>query len=285
MTVSFRDLRYIRVPVADLDMAGSYASDILGLKLEDRSDTALYFRSDARNYALCYSTADEAGVALTVALRADLDAIAERLTAAGYAPDRLTEDACRARQIKAGIVAMAPNGVAVEIVWRPMTSGWPFHGTRLTGITGFQAVQLACTDIESNEAFWTDGIGAEVSDWAGQAVFLRIDDSHHRIALYPSPRDGLLGATWGVAETNDVMRNWYFLQARQQPIAHGPGRQPTSGAAFVTAKGPGDMLYSYATPMEAAPANGPRQFPDEALSHCAWGSPTDQPEFKGGQDR
>ena len=69
---------------------------------------------------------------------------------------------------------------------------------RDAGITGFQAVQLACTDITANETFWTEGLGARVSDWAGDATFLAIDAAHHRVALYPSERNGILGAVWAV---------------------------------------------------------------------------------------
>lgn len=284
MTFAYRDLRYIRVDVDDLDAASGFAAEIFGLQPADRSDRHARFRSDARNYALCYSTAGDGGaVALTVARSEDLDLAAERLEA--YGPRRLTGDEAAERQVKAGLAVTAPNGVTVELVWRPLTSGWRYHGPRDAGITGFQAVQLACTDIPANETFWTRGIGAEVSDWAGDAVFLRIDAAHHRIALYPSRRDGLLGATWAVEGINNVMQDWYFLQGRQMPIVHGPGRQPTSGAIFVTTRGPGDILYSYAAEIEEGPqiaARGPRQFADGALSHCAWGSPCTVREFMGG---
>ena len=288
MTAPFRDLRYLRLPVPSLDAAAEYGSDVLGLKLEDRTDAALYFRSDARNHALCY--VDGAGepvasVAVTVATRPELDAAKERLEAAGFAADWLDAESCAARQIKAGVTAAAPNGVMVDIVWRPMTSGWPFHGPRPTGIVGLQAVQMACTDIAANERFWTEGIGGTVSDWAGQAAFINIDGAHHRVALYPSARDGVLGISFGVETTDHVMRNWYFMQGRQLPVVHGPGRQPTSGAKFVSTRGVGDIVYTYATPMDAPEANGPRQFPDEALSHCAWGSPSTMPEFNGGADK
>ncbi|HEV7414837.1 MAG TPA: VOC family protein [Tianweitania sediminis] len=190
--------------------------------------------------------------------------------------------------MKAGIVVTAPNGVEVELVWRPMTSGWRYHGPRDAGITGFQAVQLACKDITRNEEFWVDGIGARVTDWAGDAAFLAIDDAHHRIALYPSDNDGILGAVWSVESINNVMQGWYHLQSHQLPIVHGPGRQPTSGAIFVTTKGPGGIFYTYAAETEEGPqikARGSRQFPAQALSHCSWGSPSSAPEFMGDQDQ
>lgn len=283
MPAPYRDLRYLRLPVPNLDAAADFGRDILGLQLEDQSDDALYFRSDARNHSLCFTAGGgAASVAITVAERSDLDSIFARLTNSGYTPDWLTAQDCALRQIKAGVSVAAPNGVNVDIVWRPLTSGWPFHGARATGTTGLQAVQMACTDIAANEAFWTNGLGGSVSDWAGQAAFINIDGAHHRIALYPSARDGILGVTYGVADTDHVMRNWYFMQGRQLSVAHGPGRQPTSGACFVSMQGVGGILYTYATQMGGVDPHGPRQFPDEALSHCAWGSPSLLAEFKGG---
>jgi len=284
MSVTYRDLRYLRVAVDDLAEASRFATEVFGLAPADRDQEHARFRSDARAYALCYTTAGEgAAVALTVASAADLDAAAARL--ATWSPRRLDAAEARTRQVKAGLAVTAPNGVAIEIVWRPLTSGWRYHGPRDAGITGFQAVQLASTDIAADEAFWTEGIGATVSDWVGDAAFLRIDDAHHRIALYPSSRDGILGATWAVEGVNNVMQGWYFLQGQQLPIVHGPGRSPASGAVFVTTRGPGALLYSYAAGMDEGAALAgrvPRQFPDTARSHCAWGSPATAREFMGG---
>lgn len=282
MSAPYRDLRYLRLPVPNLDAAVDFGREVLGLQLEEHKNDSLYFRSDARNHSLCFTaTGGAASIAITVAERADLDVIFARLDSAGHRPAWLTEPQAALRQIKAGVTVAAPNGVYVDIVWRPLTSGWPFHGARPTGMVGLQAVQMACTDVAANEMFWTKALGGTVSDWAGAAAFINIDGAHHRVALYPSRRDGVLGITFEVKDTDHVMRNWYFMQSRQLPVAHGPGRQPTSGASFVSMQGLGGILYSYATAMDEPGTNGPRQFPDEALSHCAWGSASQMDEFKG----
>lgn len=282
--MTYRDLRYLRVDVEDLEAASAFAADVFALMPMDRDDSRAMFRSDARNYALCCARGEGAAVALTVARPEDLDALSDRLAEAGHAATRLSAEACAARQVKEALAVSAPNGVTVEIVWRPLTSGWPYHGARDAGITDFAAVSLRCRDIAANEAFWVRGLGLRVSDYAGDAVFLALDEAHHRIALYPSDRDGLLGASWEVATRDHIMRNWYHLQSLQRPVVAGPGRQPTSGASFVTTQGPGGLLFSYIHGMEKGPqiaARGPRQFADTARSHCAWGSPTMQPEFQG----
>lgn len=289
MSIVFRDLRYLRVEVDDLDAAARFAGDIFGLQPADRSDRHAMFRSDSRNYAICFSRAgDGNAVALTVATAADLDAVEKQLIACGYKPRRLKASEAETRQAKQVLAVTAPNGVTVEIVWRPMTSGWRYHGPRDAGIVGLQAVSLASKDVAADEAFWTRGLGLRVSDWAGDAAYLALDDAHHRIALYPSERNALLGATWAVEGKDNIMVNWYFFQKAQVPIVAGPGRQAASNAMFVTTRGPAGLLMSYAAEMDEGPhiaVRGSRQFANSALSHCAWGSPTAQPEFLGGSDR
>ena len=286
MTVRYRDLRYLRVEVDDLDAATRFAADLFGLQLADRDDTHAMFRSDARNYSICFSRSkDGDAVALTVSEASDLEEMAERLKSEGYMARRLNAVQAAARQAEDILTVIAPNGVTVEIVWRPMTSGWRYHGPRDAGIVELQAVSLASSNIAADEAFWTRGLGLTVTDWVGDAAYLALDEAHHRIALYPSNRNGILGVTFGVEDKNHVMANWYFLQKAQVPVVAGPGRQPASNAMFVTARGPRGLLMSYAVEAECGShirERGPRQFPDVASSHCAWGSPTEQPEFLGG---
>jgi 2,3-dihydroxy-p-cumate/2,3-dihydroxybenzoate 3,4-dioxygenase len=286
MSVTYRDLRYLRVEVDDLDAATRFAAELFGLQPADRDDTHAMFRSDARNYAICFSRANEGeAVALTVATLAELDQVAERLKLNGYKSHRLDANAAAVRQAKEVLAVTAPNGVIVEIVWRPMTSGWRYHGPRDAGIVDLQSVSLVTTDIAADEAFWTEGLGLRVTDWAGDTAYLALDDMHHRVALYPSKRNGILGATWAVEGKDNVMTNWYFLQKAQAPIVAGPGHQPASNAMFLTTRGPRGLLMTYAAETDSGPhiaARGPRQFADSASSHCAWGSPTEQPEFLGG---
>jgi 2,3-dihydroxy-p-cumate/2,3-dihydroxybenzoate 3,4-dioxygenase len=275
--------------VDDLDAAARFATDVFGLQAGDRDEDHAMFRSDARNYSVCFSTGDEdEAVALTVASREDLDAVKTQLENAGYAPVFLSADEAAIRQSKSVLAVMAPNGVTVEIVWRPLQSGWRYHGPRDAGIVEFSSVQLACTDIAANEAFWTRGLGLRVSDWAGDTAYLALDDAHHRVVLYPSDRDCILGACWEVDEKDSVMRNWYFLQKSQLPVLAGPDRQAASGGIYVTTRGPRGLLMSYITEMEKGPqiaVRGPRQFANTARSHGIWGSITEEQEFLGGDTR
>ena len=173
MTYPYRDLRYLRVEVDDLDAAARFASELFGLQVADRTDRG-DVPLDARNYAICFSRpGDGEAVALTVAESADLDRLAERLTAAGHSPRRLDAAAAVARQAKEVLAVAAPNGVMIEIVWRPLASGWRYHGPRDAGIVELQAVSIASTDVAADEAFWTRGLGLTVADWQATPPTLR----------------------------------------------------------------------------------------------------------------
>lgn len=283
---SYRDLRYLRVGVETLDESRRFAAEVFGLQPAEAGDDFATFRSDWRNYSLFLAEGGtEEAVALTVGRATDLDEVEKRLTSAGHAPQRLSDEQAAARQCKAVLAVRAPNGVIVEIVWRPLESGWRYHGPRDAGITDLAAVQMACTDLPANERFWTEGLGLRVADWAGDTCYLALDEAHHRVALYPSARDGLLGAVWEVDGKDSLMRNWYHLQKSQLPIVAGPDRQAASGGIYVTTRAPGGLLMSYVTELDKGPelqARGPRQFADSAASHGMWGSVTEQPEFLGG---
>lgn len=284
--MKFQDIRYLRVAVDDLQEAKRFSGDLFGLQRSDENGSAARFRSDSRDYSLCFSSFDGGdAVALSVSDRDDLDTLESRLVTLGYRPRRLDEAEAEARGSRAVLAVEAPNGVTVELVWRPLTSGWRYHGPRDAGIVEFSGVQLACTDIAANEHLWTQGLGLRVSDWIGDAAFLALDEAHHRVALYPSERDGVLGATWAVESKDCLMVNWYALQKNQVEIMAGPDRQAASQAIYVTALGPGGLLMTYAAEMEEGPqiaARGPRQFAHGPGSHGVWGAPTKVPEFLTG---
>lgn len=127
-------------------------------------------------------------------------------------------------------------------------------------------------------------MSAKVSDWIGDAALLRIDEVHHKIALFPSTYAGVQHINFQTESHDDIMRSWYFLRDNNVRIAFGPGRHPTSGARFLYFYGPDDMIYEYSTGVRLITAEDersyvPRQFPKVKDSFCCWGSIPDITEF------
>ncbi|HEY0250773.1 MAG TPA: VOC family protein, partial [Kofleriaceae bacterium] len=115
------------------------------------------------------------------------------------------------------------------------------------------------------------------------APLLRLDAVHHRVALFPSTRQGFQHVNFQVTGIDDIMRSYYFLKSRNVKITFGPGRHPTSGAMFLYFLGPDDMIYEYSSGVRMITdekAYEPRRFPFATDSFCMWGAIPDIPEFK-----
>jgi 2,3-dihydroxy-p-cumate/2,3-dihydroxybenzoate 3,4-dioxygenase len=136
-------------------------------------------------------------------------------------------------------------------------------------------------DIEKDLSIWTGLLGAQVGDWAGEAAYLRFDGAHHRIALFPAAKPGILAVEYGVENVDLLMRNYYVLQQLQVPIMHGPGRRPASEQLFLTFAGPCGVHFGFVAEGLAADTRRPRQFPAGPAGLCGWGSECKIEEFSG----
>ena len=285
--IDLHDIRYVRLGTRDLEAATRYARELLGLELARSDAGAHYLRSDDRDHTLVYFEGDPADHVIGFGLdsSAELDHAASVLDNAGYQVRSGTAEQCEQRHVGAFINFKDPSGNSIDLVARPHHSGRRYFASRDAGITGFSHVGLCTTDAARDEAFWTTLLGARVSDRIGDAPLLRIDEVHHKIALFPSARNGVQHINHQVASIDDVMRAWYLLKSRGVRIVFGPGRHPTSGAVFLYFEGPDGMVYEYSTGVRhisAAdePFYQPRQFPRVNSSFCMWGAVPDIAEFR-----
>jgi 2,3-dihydroxy-p-cumate/2,3-dihydroxybenzoate 3,4-dioxygenase len=283
--IAIDQLRYVRQGTRDLQVAVDFALNVLGLQLVDRSDSAAYFRSDQRDHTLVYFLGEPAdrAVGFEIHGQAQFDAAIVVLSQRGFNVAIGTEMECAARRVRALASFRDPGGNVIELVLRPLNSGWRFFPTRNAGVVGLSGVALRSRDAPACELLWTTLFNGRISDWVGDAVFLRFDEAHHRVAYYPSTGSGILAIEFGVESVDLLMQNSYLLQSSQVRIVHGPGRRPTSNQLFLTFAGPDQTLFSFVAEGDriADEANHrPRQFPREHRSFCGWGSESEVPEFR-----
>ena len=281
--ITIEQLRYVRLGTADLKGAADFASRILGLQLVDRTETSAYFRSDYRDHTLVYVEGLDAGQAIGFELR-DPEALAHAeklLQGAGFATTRGDAEACAIRKVRQFVSFRMAGGYDIELVVRPLESGWRYHGPRDAGITGLEAIALRGVLDASDQQVWTRLLGGKVSDWVGEAAYIRFDEAHHRIAVHPSQEKGILSVEFGVEDVDLVMQNAYHLRGAQARIVDGPGRRTVSQQLFLSVAGPDGVNFSYVAEGErlAAPRRV-RQFPRKRESFCAWGSDTQIPEYQ-----
>jgi 2,3-dihydroxy-p-cumate/2,3-dihydroxybenzoate 3,4-dioxygenase len=282
--ITIDQLRYVRLGTRDLSAAVDFAERVLGLQLVSRSENTAYFRSDGRDYTLVFFLGEstESAVGFEIHGRAQFDAAVTELAQYGIEAAIGTEQACAARKVRALASFRDPDGIMIELVLRPLHSGWRYFPARDAGIVGLQGVALRSQNVPACEALWTTLFNGRVSDWVGEAAFLRFDQAHHRLAYYPSASRGILSIDFGVENVDLLMRNNYFLQSAQVKIVHGPGRRPTSNQIFLTFAGPDETLFSFVTEGDDImdeTTHRPRQFPRTGSSFCAWGSESDIGEF------
>jgi len=282
--IEIEQLRYVRLGTRNLPAAIDFAQRILGLQLIERTEEQATFRSDFRDHTLVYEAGDPAtqSIGLEVRTRAALERAVAALAANGITATPGDAAALARRKARDMASFRDHSGNRFELVVRPETSGWRYFPARDAGVTGLAAVALRTTANGDDEALWTTLFNGRVSDWVGDAAFIRFDDAHHRLALHPSARAGVLAIEYAVEGLNQVMQASYFLQSAQVKIVHGPGRRPSSDQIFLTFAGPDDMLFSYVAEgarIADESAHRPRQFPRKRESFCAWGSESTVPEF------
>jgi 2,3-dihydroxy-p-cumate/2,3-dihydroxybenzoate 3,4-dioxygenase len=285
--IDLHDIRYVRLGTRQLATANQYALEILGLEHARTEAGAHYFRSDQRDHTLVYFEGDPSDhtVGFEVRTSADLDKATALLSDAGIDVRAGTVEQCEQRHVQAFANFRDPSGNSIDLVVRPHHCGRRYFPARDAGITGFSHVGLCTTNAPRDEKFWTEVLGAQVSDRIGDAPLLRIDEVHHKVALFPAARNGVQHINHQVESIDDLMRAWYHLRNRGVRIVFGPGRHPTSGAMFLYFEGPDGMVYEYSTGVRhitAAdePFYQPRQFPRANESFCMWGSVPDIEEFR-----
>jgi 2,3-dihydroxy-p-cumate/2,3-dihydroxybenzoate 3,4-dioxygenase len=173
--VELEQLRYVRLVTDDLGGAADFAQRVLGLEPIDRNPELATFRSDFRDHTLAFTTGTHAvpSVGLEVRYSSDLDAALEGLHRLGLSAERGSADDCALRKVKDMIAFADFSGNRIELVVRPLNSGWRYFPSRDAGIKGLAGVMLRSVDVEKDLSLWSGVLGAHVSDWAGEAAYLR----------------------------------------------------------------------------------------------------------------
>jgi 2,3-dihydroxy-p-cumate/2,3-dihydroxybenzoate 3,4-dioxygenase len=286
-TVAIEKLCYVRLGVADLRQAIDFATRIVGLEPVEGPEGTAMFRSDYRDHTLVLYRSEAPQQALAIELRSEpvLETATARLREAGYAVATGDAAFCQARRVKAMASFRIRGGATIELVVRPLHSGWRYFPSRDAGIIEFFGVAFASTDVAADVRLWTSIFNGTVTDYVGDAVYIGIDEEHHRIAIHPSASDRLLEVQFRLESMHELMQNSYFLQSAQVAVAHGPGRRPTSRQVFISFKGPDPILFGFVAEGDKLLPDQdrvPRQFPRTPGSFCSWGSLSREPEFCGG---
>jgi len=281
--ISIAQVCYVRLGTSKLEESARFASEIIGLERVGGIDGEAAFRSDNMYHRICLTggAPEDQSIGVELSNESDFDAAKEALAAADLPIREADSDECKRRHVRRALITRDASGNEIDLVVRPAQSGRRYFPSRDAGITGFQGVGVRTTSLAKDLQFWTEILNARVCDRVGDITYLQIDDRHHRLALYPSKRKGILEVSLDVESFDCVMQGNYFMKDRQVKVLQGPGRETVSGQTFLRFQGPDGMMFSYVHGMEATGSRRPRQFNLGNESLCSWGSHcADVPELR-----
>jgi 2,3-dihydroxy-p-cumate/2,3-dihydroxybenzoate 3,4-dioxygenase len=280
--IDIEQLCYVRLGTQRIGEFARFADEVLGLERAGGAEGDIAFRANDLCQTLIFTlTADERAIGLELRNEAALLQARDALSAAGFPAREADSSECKRRNVRQALLTADASGNAIELVTRPARSGRRFFPSRDAGLVGFLGVGMRSTNIDGDIQFWTQLLNASVSDRVGSITYLQIDHFHHRIALYPSNKNGFLDIAFEVESLDCVMQSNYFLKDRQIKVLQGPGCETPSKQIFIRYKGPDDQMFSYGHGMSCSKDKlRPRQFRLDQRSLCSWGSEcSDIPEL------
>ncbi|MBA4222534.1 MAG: biphenyl 2,3-dioxygenase [Methylobacterium sp.] len=228
-------LGYLGVRSDKLADWGGFASGLLGMQLVDRGGKQRSFRMDDRKQRLLVS--DEPGETLAflgfeVSSASDLDDLAGRLEAAGFAVDRGSRNLADRRFVNDLIVVHDPAGNRVELFHgahvadTPFTPGRPISGFK-TGALGMGHAVLQVPSVERLLPFYRDVLGFSVSDYGltpYPLYFFHLNERHHSFAMIGTGRTGFHHFMVEFGSLDDVGQGYDLAGLDPDRIAYTLGR-------------------------------------------------------------
>ena len=260
------ELGYLGLGVRDVAAFETFATDILGLQPNGADeDGALFFRMDAHHHRFIVraSEADDlAFIGWEVANERALEALGERLAAAGTAVTRADEGDAKKRRVSGLIRFADPNGVACEAFFgarvltdKPFLSPRPISGFK-TGELGMGHLVLLADEFEKTQRFYCDVLGFRVTDFIhfpaapGVVVdigFLHCNPRHHTLAFIamPNPPKRMHHFMLQLRSLDDVGLTYSLCQERGVPIVSTLGRHTNDQMVSFYASTPAGFAVEY----------------------------------------
>ena len=248
------EIRYVGYGVADLAAEQAFYEDFWGLEPVATDDGMAWFKTQGHDehHVIRLRPAEENRVdviALAADSRADVDALCERVRAAGnrivFEPRELTTPGGGY-----GFRLFSPDGLELEISADVARGGsrelapWEGVPERISHIV------LHSPDHHALAQWFVDVLGFRVSDWLGDfMVFLRCNTAHHRLAILPGP-PCLNHVAYDMPSLDDMMRGIHRLKVKGVDIGWGPGRHTAGNNTFSYFVTPGGFTVEYTSELE-----------------------------------
>lgn len=262
MSAVIRGLGYVVVDATDLDAWERFATEIFGMAVAERTDDMLRLRIDEKCYRIDVRRADRDGVntiGWEVAGAAQVEEVAQRVEALGYAVKREDPSVAYRDRLVSGLVAFDdPDGIRLEVFYGFKEDKTVFvspTGARfITGNGGMGHVFQLVSDDKAFERLYFDGLGFRFSDYIDfgpvAATFTHCNPRHHSMAFasVPGVPTGLGHVMLEVDDIDAVGRAYHqVLEERKAPLAMTLGRHSNDDMISFYARTPSGFQLEYGT--------------------------------------
>ena len=248
------EIRYVGYAVPDLETERTFYREHWGLREVAERDGMVYFAAHGHDelYVVRLRQDDVKRIdviAFAADTRADVDALAEQVKAAGgriISPPKDLESFGGGY----GFRFFSPDGLVFEVS-SDVARGEKRELARWEGIpTKISHVVLHSPKHKEAVQFFQDALGFRLSDWLGDFMgFLRCNEWHHRLAVLPGP-PCLNHVAYDVKSVDDMMRGIARLKAQEIDIKWGPGRHTAGNNTFSYFCTPGGFAVEYTSELE-----------------------------------
>jgi 2,3-dihydroxy-p-cumate/2,3-dihydroxybenzoate 3,4-dioxygenase len=279
----YKKLGYVALNVTNLERALAFHQDTLGLYrnrlVTEPGPALMHSRNSWCDVALYEGAAPGLRrIAFEVEAPEQLAIARTHLEALGIA---MTDVPAESLHMFAQHEALRFNeprtGLKIELFAGADASVPAHDGGIETHISQIGHAVVYVTDAPALIAFFVEHLNFRVSDFVGDAAFLRCfpNPFHHSFAIVPGSENRLNHIDFLVDDLDDVGRALYRLKRQDVPIVFGPGRHPPSGSVFLYFTDPDGFTFEFSTGMEEFPEvapRAPRHLPREPDSLDYWGS-------------
>jgi catechol 2,3-dioxygenase len=236
---------HVALRLTDAESYARFATDALGLRQTERTDTAIFLAASEKHHELELLSGDRDGldhIGLEVESGEDLQALRADVERAGISCRSVSEG--EATGLGEAIRFTGPGGIGHEVYVGMPRQAASFLGYTQRPVRRFGHLTLGSADHQSVEAFWIEVLGFRVSDRLGAVAWLRCDSDHHGLAITPGPAGAKLHhQAWQTQDLGTLGSYCDELAHRGHalkwgPVRHGPGFNlatylPDPGGALV----------------------------------------------------
>jgi len=248
------EIRYVGYGVKDLESERRFYVEKWGLVEVPGGDGLVWLRTQGHDeHHVVRLRQDDSNridiIALATPTRADVDALAARVRAAGakiiHEPKALDSPGGGY-----GFRFFSPDGLPFEIS-SDVARGPSRRIERWEGVpVKISHIVLHSPDHKAAVQFMVDVLGFKVSDWLGDFMaFLRCNSAHHRFAILPGP-PCLNHVAYDMEGVDGMMRGVGRLKKAGLDITWGPGRHTAGDNTFSYFVTPNRFAVEYTAELE-----------------------------------